>query len=167
MIDVCPLGTGATVGGAIPTAGQTVELRYAASAAVEHRHLGLEDVGTACQCKYAVTLHRRSNDVGGEYPGTVNGFLTPVGDDNKCEVNDAVAGISYMEIYRLVMCFRAERYPVEKHRHIFWGDGVVNPVAMRTGDEVDFPEGVAARLGPVGGYVVCVGIFQFMPAECV
>ena len=65
IIDVCALGAGLAVGGAVPMAGKTVETGDKGATAVVNGHLRLEDMGTAVELEDIVGGEAWSENVGG------------------------------------------------------------------------------------------------------
>lgn len=65
IIDVCALGAGLAVGGAVPMVGKTVETSDEGATAVVNGHLRLEDMGTAVELEDIVGGEAWGENVGG------------------------------------------------------------------------------------------------------
>ena len=65
IINVCALGAGLAVGGAVPMAGKNVETGDEGATAVVNGHLRLEDMGTAVELEDVVGGEAWSENVGG------------------------------------------------------------------------------------------------------
>ena len=118
---------GAAVGGAVPAAGEAVELRHTGAHPVEDGHFGLQNVAAAVEREAVVAFPLRGDNIGSKDEDTVDGRFAPVGNYDKVVEDDAVAGIADVEAYGLVVRLAIECVAVVEIGQLLGRDGVVVP----------------------------------------
>lgn len=93
MVDIGTLLAGLSLVGTVPTASETIKASHSAAVAVVYGNFGFEDVAAACKGKDIVGFKIGSNNVGSQNPDTVNRGITPIGNNNECIEDNAVAGV--------------------------------------------------------------------------
>ena len=151
--------------GAIPTAGQPVEFRHFGPETVEHRHFSFQNLAAAEDGEMVVGLQGGCDDVGGDDEDAVERGFPPIGDDDECVVDNAVAVLVDVEIDGLVVDFVAKGLPMEEPGQLVGRNGVGMPRAMRASGKINLPKGVAARLCPICCDGEGVGVVEHIAAE--
>ena len=122
-------------------------------------------MGCAIELENVVVGEIGREHVGGKDENAVDGWFAPIGDDDKRVVDDAVAVVADVDVDKFAVHLMGEDDVVVGKGQLVGGNGVGVVGAVRTGDEIDLPEGVATGGGPVGGEIVGVGIIEHMIAE--
>lgn len=165
IVCVCAIGAGDTVVCTVPILSKPIEMCHLHSETIEYGDLHLSNKLVAYNPEAVVGGAVGREDVGSENEDAVQWLFAPVRNDNEVVVDNAIADVVNIQMDRIMQRLRIKCVAIVAPRQLVWRNGIAIPRAVRTGNEVNLPQCIAARGSPIGSDIECVCVIQLIAAE--